>query len=337
MGGPKPATQTQHAKSQGADSPHDGLGRPSHDFLGRDHDDHAGRTRAVLLLCAATMAIEIVCGMLFGSMALLADGLHMATHAGVMLVATGAYRFARRRLDDPSFSFGTGKVSDLAAFASAIVLAFTAMTMAAESIGRLLAPVPIAFDQAIPVAILGLAVNILSIWLLHDRHHHEAHDDDDHGDHDHAAHDGRHHHHDHNFRAAYLHVLSDVAVGILAVIGLVAGRFFGWLWLDPVMGLVGAFVILRWAVALAMAAGNVLLDRVPDADLERAVRDRLEYGGAHVEDFHLWRLGPGHHGLIAAIRAQESLPSSVYREMLSVFPTLSHVTIQVDPPESARA
>ncbi len=332
----------------------------THDFLGRNHDAHAGRTTAVLLLCAATMVLEIVCGVLFGSMALLADGFHMATHAGVMLVAAGAYRFARQRLGDPSFSFGTGKVGDLAAFASAIILALTAVTIAIESIARLLSPTPIAFDQAIPVAFLGLGVNILSIWLLHDGHDHghghEDHDhhdhdhyDDDHDDHDdydhiahdahghHHHHDHAHHHHDHNFRAAYLHVLSDVAVGVLAIIGLLAGRFFGWHWLDPVMGLVGAYVIGRWAIALAAASGNVLLDRVPDAALERAIRARLLQGGGELTDFHFWRLGPGHHGLIAAVRTKEAVPSGVLRESLSIFPTLSHVTIQVEGPEMSRA
>ena len=344
----------------------------THDFLGRHHERHARRTLAVLLLCAGTMVLEIVCGLLFNSMALLADGLHMATHAGVMLVAAGAYRFARARLRDPSYSFGTGKVGDLAAFASAIMLAATAFTIGLESVERLFSPVPIAFGEAIPVAMVGLLVNIISIWLLHDSDHHHDHGHDhhhaaqvahaghghehdhghdhhhDHGDqghahdhdhgHDHEAHghDHAHHHHDHNFRAAYLHVLADVAVGVLAIGGLVAGRYTGWLWLDPVIGLVGAYVVGRWAFSLLRASGNVLLDRVPDAGLAQAVRDRLERGGAAVRDFHLWRLGPGHHGVVAALSARDPLPPSAYRAMLAPFPTLSHIIIEVEPAEDAR-
>jgi cation diffusion facilitator family transporter len=325
----------------------------SHDFLGARHDRNAQRTTAVLLLCAVMMAVELVGGWLFHSMALIADGLHMGTHVGVMLVAAGAYWFARRRCADPSFSFGTGKVGDLAAFASAVALASTAALIAIESVERLINPLPIAFGEAIPIAIAGVVVNLLSVWLLHDDHDHgahghgHAHDDHDHDhDHDHAHdhahhdhdhddhddhhHDHAHHHHDHNLRAAYIHILSDAGLGVFAIIGLVAGRTLGWLWLDPLIGIVGAVVILRWGIALARASGNVLLDRVPDARLAAEIRARIERDGSRVRDFHLWRLGPGHHGVIVALVAAGERTAADYRALLTGMPTLSHVTIQVE-------
>ena len=295
----------------------------AHDFLGPRHDAHARRTTWVLLLCAATMAIELVGGMVFGSMALIADGLHMATHAGVMFIAAASYRFARRRLGDPSFSFGTGKVPDLAAFASAVSLASTAIFIAVESAGRLLAPTPIAFDQAIAVAAVGLTVNLLSIWLLHDDHAH------DHGHH-HHGHDHHHeaHDHDHNMRAAYIHVIADTAVGALAIVGLVLGRQFGWLWLDPLMGLAGAYVIARWAVTLIRATGAVLLDRVPEGGLERAVRAALAPSGGRIVDLHLWRLGPGHHAVVASLAGVTPADAAAARARLHALASISHVTVE---------
>jgi len=293
----------------------------AHDFLGARHDRNARRTVAVLILCAVTMAVELIGGWLFHSMALIADGLHMATHVGVMFVAGGAYWFARRCSGDPSFSFGTGKVGDLAAFASAVALASTAVLIGIESIERLINPLPIAFGEAIPIAFLGLAVNVASIWLLHDDH--------DHAHHEHE-HDHGHAHHDHNLRAAYIHVLSDAGLGIFAILGLAAGRWLGWTWLDPIIGIAGAFVILRWAIALARASGSVLLDRVPDTRLAAEIRSRIERDGAQVRDLHLWRLGPGHHGLILSLAAPEPLAPAAYRAHLAGLPTLSHVTIEVE-------
>jgi cation diffusion facilitator family transporter len=279
------------------------------------------------------MAIELIGGWLFHSMALIADGLHMATHVGVMFVAGGAYWFARRRSDDPSFSFGTGKVGDLAAFASAVALASTAVLIGIESVERLINPLPIAFGEAIPIAFLGLAVNVTSIWLLHDEHDHGGevhhHADHDHAHHDHD-HDHGHAHHDHNLRAAYVHVLSDAGLGIFAILGLAAGRLFGWTWLDPVIGIAGAIVILRWAISLARASGAVLLDRVPDARLAAEIRSRIERNDATVRDLHLWRLGPGHHGLILSLASPEPLAPAAYRARLTGLPTLSHVTIEVE-------
>ncbi|HWK40781.1 MAG TPA: CDF family Co(II)/Ni(II) efflux transporter DmeF [Croceibacterium sp.] len=333
-----------HDDAQIATDPHGGCkwapGRGY--FLGSSHDRNARKTAWVLALCAVTMVVEVVAGLMFGSMALLADGLHMATHAGVMLVAAAAYRIAWRRRADPSFSLGTGKVGDLAAFASALALAATAVGLAIESGRRLFEPVPIAFDEAIPVAFLGLVVNLLSVWLLHDdghdhghghghghsHGHSHAHQDHDDHDHDHEGHDHKHHH-DLNLRAAYAHVVSDAGLGVMAIAGLFAARELGWVWLDPVLGILAAVVIFRWSVGLLRAAGAVLLDKVPDEALARRIRARLERDGARVTDFHLWRVGPGHHALIVSL-AGASQPVSHYRGSLGDISTLAHVTIETD-------
>jgi len=310
----------------------------THDFLGDLHRRNARKTWGVLLLCAVTMVAEIVGGVAFGSMALLADGFHMATHAGAMLVAVIAYRYAERHLRNPRYSFGTGKVGDLAAFGSAIFLASTAAFIMLESVQRLVNPVAIAYGDALPVAVIGFGVNLASLWLLRDEPHHHGHghhDDHDHDDHDHDDHGHHHHHHgghhDLNLRAAYIHVLTDAAVSILAIIGLIAGSRFGWVWLDPVMGLVGAAVILRWSIGLGRAAGAILLDQVPDDRLAATIRARLESKGAEIRDFHLWRLGPGHHGVIASVADAVGHPTAHYHALLADIPSLSHVTIERAP------
>src|SRR5579862_5388076 len=228
--------------------------RHEHVFLGEHHQRNERRSWAVVLLCGTMMAAEIVGGWLWGSMALIADGLHMSTHAGALVIAALAYSYARRHARDERFAFGTGKLGDLAAFASAIVLAMIALLIGYESIGRLFAPVPIAFSQAIPLAAIGLAVNLVSAWLLHEEgapsHAHTHAAGHDHGD-DHDHHDHHHDHHaDHNLRAAYVHVVADAAVSVLAVIGLTAGRVLGWVWMDPVMGIIGMLVILNWSWSL---------------------------------------------------------------------------------------
>ena len=233
--------------------------RHEHVFLGQDHARNERRSWAVVALCGAMMAAEIVGGLLWGSMALIADGLHMSTHAGALVIAAFAYAYARRHARDERFVFGTGKLGDLAAFSSALVLAMIALLIGYESIGRLIHPVPIAFDEAIPLAAVGLLVNLLSALLLHD-----GRDDDAHAAHQnhgggHRHHD-HHHHADHNLRAAYVHVMADAAVSILVLIGLSVGRLLGWLWLDPVMGIIGMLVIANWSWNLIRASGAVLLD-----------------------------------------------------------------------------
>ena len=250
-----------------------------------------------------------------------------------------AYTYARRHARDERFAFGTGKLGDLAAFSSAIILALIALLIGWESVGRLLRPVPISFNQAIPVALLGLCVNVASGWLLRDdhdhaHHSHGHHDDDAHGhdEHDHEASSAWHGHGPHrdlNLRAAYVHVLADAAVSVLAVIGLVAGWQLGWIWMDPVMGIVGACVIANWSWGLVRAAGAVLLDLQSDAALRAKVLERLEQNGDRVVDLHLWRVGPGHAAAVVSIVSARPEPPTGYKARLADLPGLSHVTVEV--------
>jgi cation diffusion facilitator family transporter len=309
--------------------------RHEHVFLGADHDRNERRTRLVIALTAAMMVAEIVAGALFGSMALTADGWHMATHAAALAISVLAYGYARRHAHDPRFAFGTGKLGDLAGFASAIILALIALLIAWESLVRLTAPVPIRFDEAIAVAGLGLAVNLVSAWLLHagGAHGHAAHHDHGHDHHDHD-HDDDHHRHgarDNNLRSAYLHVLADALTSVLAIVALLAGSLFGWSWMDPLMGIVGAAVIARWSWGLMRDAGLVLIDAVPDRGLAQAMRDRLESGGDRVADLHLWRVGPGHNAAVVSLVSDHPAPPDHYKDRLAGLPGLSHVTVEVQP------
>lgn len=308
--------------------------RHAHDFLGRDHARNERKSWLVIALCAAMMVAEIGGGFAFGSMALIADGLHMSTHAGAFLIAALAYAFARRHRSDERFTFGTGKFGDLAAFTSAILLAFVALWVGIESISRILHPATIAFNEAIPIAVLGLAVNCVSAFLLRDEHAHDhahARDDDDHDDHGHHPAGAAHVNADHNLRAAYAHVLADAAVSVLAVAGLVLGRQSGALWLDPAIGLVGALVIASWSVGLMRTAGAVLLDLRADPKLAAAIRARLEQGDDRLADLHLWRLGPGYAAVVASLVACKPQPPAIYKARLEGLSGLSHVTIEVVP------
>jgi cation diffusion facilitator family transporter len=283
--------------------------------------------------------VEIVGGHLFGSMALVADGWHMSTHAGALAIAACAYRLASRHADDPRFSFGTGKFGELAGFASAVILAIVALLIAYESAIRLVSPVTIRFDEAIPIAVVGLMVNLATAWLLYDEDHHDhghRHDrDHDVGDADHHGDDAAghmdHHHggRDHNLRSAYFHVLADALTSVLAIAALLAGRLFGWAFLDPAMGIVGAVVITIWSVGLMRSAAAVLVDVVPDDRLAALVRSRLEIGTDRVADLHLWRLGPGHMGLVTVLVSDRPQPPSVYKARLHDIAGLSHVTVEV--------
>lgn len=314
-----------------------------HVFLGARHDRHERRTLFVVALTAAMMVAEIVGGTIFGSMAVVADGWHMSTHAGALAIAAFAYRFARHHASDPRFCFGTGKVGELAAFTSAVILALIAAAIGYEAISRLSAPVPIDFAEATWLAVLGLMVNLASAWLLsdhdhghdhgHAHHDHHAHSHDHAHDHDHDhehQHHGHHHHgHDSNIRAAYVHVLADAMTSVLAIVGLLAGRYFGWVWMDPLVALIGVAVILSWSVGLLRSAGAVLVDMVPDRRLAGRVRERLEIKGDRVSDLHLWRLGPGHAGLIAAVVSDRPQDPSAYKRRLKGIAGLSHITIEV--------
>jgi cation diffusion facilitator family transporter len=301
-----------------------------HVFLGHSHLRNERRTWLVIALTAVTMVVEIAAGHLFGSMALIADGWHMSTHAAAMLIAALAYFYARKHARNPRFSFGTGKLGDLASFASAIVLALVALMIGWESLLRLYAPVVIDFPQAIAVAVIGLAVNIASAWLLRGEHSHE------HG-HDHA-HGHAHHGGDNNLRAAYMHVLADALTSVLAILALALGVLYGWLWLDPAMGIVGTLLIARWSWGLIRDAGAILLDYVPPSeDLPDDIRAALCRDGDTITDLHVWQLGPGHHGAIVAISSAAPLPPSRYRAKLAHIRQLSHVTIEVEPIVPAEA
>jgi cation diffusion facilitator family transporter len=404
----------------------------SHVFLGQDHERAERRTWAVIILCTLMMIAEIIGGALFGSLALIADGLHMSTHAGALLLAALAYTYARKYADDPNFTFGTGKFGDLAGYSSAIVLAMIALLIAYEAVSRLLDPVPIAFNEAIPIAAVGLLVNIASAWLLAGGHHHgHGHAHDHHHSHDHGHGHGeepRHiefsrgtleievfednvpprfrvradtgamptaadltietvrpdgsrqlfsfeegrgylesrdeipephaflarvrlmrageaevrdlefeehdhgdsaHHRDNNMRAAVIHVMADAAVSVLVIIGLLLARTFGWLWMDPLAGFVGALVIASWSVGLIRDTGAILLDRSPDPGMAEKVRATIESEGDRVTDLHLWRLGPGHLGAIVSVATSGMREPAHYRRRLAKFADLSHVTVEV--------
>ncbi|HEY5128861.1 MAG TPA: CDF family Co(II)/Ni(II) efflux transporter DmeF [Bradyrhizobium sp.] len=408
---------------------------PPHDhlFLGKDHDKAERRTWAVIVLCTVMMIAEIIGGALFGSLALIADGLHMSTHAGALLLAALAYTWARKYANDRSFTFGTGKFGDLAGYSSAIVLAMIALLIGYEAVSRLLNPVPISFNEAIPIAVLGLAVNVASAWLLSGGHHHgHGHDHahgHDHGEephrielgqrlleievfedgvpprfrvsaegvlpgaadvtiettrpdgsrqlfsfedrggylesrdqipephaflarvqllqagkrhdrelgfeeHDHGAGHGAHHR-DNNMRAAVIHVLADAAISVLVIVGLLLARAFGWLWMDPLAGFVGALVIANWSVGLLRDTGGILLDRTPDQRMAERVRNTIESEGDRVTDLHLWRLGPGHLGAIVSVATSGMHEAAHYRQRLAKFADLSHVTVEVQHFHSA--
>jgi cation diffusion facilitator family transporter len=394
----------------------------SHVFLGAGHQSAERRSWAVIWLCGAMMALEIVGGLLFGSIALVADGLHMSTHAGALLLAALAYRYARTHATDPRFTFGTGKLGDLAGFTSAIVLAMIALLIGYEAVQRLFAPVPIQFGQAIPIASLGLLVNIGSLWLLRGGHHHHHHHAHGHGHaheeethrietpagrlvlsvfedgvpprfrvhaetgavppavelvieterpdgarqrfamadrggylestddipepHEFAAHlrlDAagpdhtvafvEHAHgaaaRDNNMRAAVIHVMADATVSVLVIVGLLLARAFGWLWMDPLAGIIGAFVIASWAYGLVRDTGAILLDMTPDRAMAEHMRRTIEADGATLADLHLWRLGPGHLGAIVSVVTATPREPDHYRRLLAGFSTLSHVTVEV--------
>ncbi|WP_287952621.1 CDF family Co(II)/Ni(II) efflux transporter DmeF [Diaphorobacter sp.] len=301
-----------------------------HVFLGAEHQRNERRVWLVIALTASMMVAEILAGKLYGSMALVADGWHMSTHAGAMLITALAYGYARRHADNPRFSFGTGKMGDLAGFASAVVLAIVALLIAWESFLRLTNPVPIRFEQAIAVAVIGLVVNLVSARLLHggQGHHHHGHDRGH--DHHHADHDHGRHGHDNNLRAAYLHVLADALTSVLAIAALLVGRSYGWLWADPAMGVVGALVIARWSWGLIRDAGGVLLDAPAEGpQVRQEIEDILSATGDTLKDLHVWQIGPGHFAAIVSVASATPQPAQHYKALLLPVHELSHVTVEV--------
>lgn len=294
-----------------------------HDF-NIDTSQGEKRTRLVVLLTACMMVIEITAGYLFGSMALLADGWHMGTRVAALAISLFAYRYARQHADNPAYSFGTGKVSALGGFSSAVALALVAVLMGLESLHRLLFPQTIQFNQAILVAVIGLLVNLLSAWLLHGgaahSHHHHHHD---------AARDD--HHHDHNLRAAYLHVIADALTSVLAIIALFTGKYFDWLWMDACMGLVGAALITRWGYGLLKETSRVLLDSAPDANTLAQIGQAIESDADNrITDLHVWRLGPRSYGVIISLVTHQPRDPEHYKALLKDFGELRHITIEVN-------
>ena len=292
-------------------------------------DGHGERnTRRVIMLTLSMMIIEVAAGYVFGSMALLADGWHMGTHAVALGITAFAYYYARKHSDNPNYSFGTGKVGVLGGFASAVVLAVIALLIGVESIRRLVSPQPIRFNEAILVAFVGLVVNVISALLLQEKHHHY---------HEHAAH---HHDHppkvrDHNLRAAYFHVLADALTSLLAIIALFTGKAFGWIWMDPIMGIVGAIIISRWSYSLLVDSGKVLLDRDVNPEAIAEIKSLIESESDNrVSDLHVWRVGTHHLAAIISVVTHFPRPPEYYKKLLSDFDDIAHVTVEVNACEA---
>ena len=266
------------------------------------------------------MVVEIITGLVFHSMALLADGWHMSTHVTAFLIAALAYHFSRRHSADPRFSFGTGKMGVLGGFASAVVLSVVAFLMAGESVRRLFVPLSIHFDQAIGIACAGLVVNLVCALLLKEHH-----------DHPHGQDHGHHHHRDLNRRAAYFHVLADTFTTFTAICALLAGKFFGWSWLDPVVGVVGSAVVFSWAYTLLRDTSGILLDRTPESsDLLDEIRRAIESDGdSLITDLHVWQVGAGVFAAIVSIVAHQPRSADAYRQLLKEHEELVHVTIEI--------
>lgn len=294
-----------------------------HIYLSAGHDQNARRTMWVVWLTAATMVVEIAFGWITGSMALLADGFHMATHAGALAVAAAAYGYARRHARNPRFTFGTGKVGDLSGFASALLLGVTALFILVESVLRFFEPVSVKFGEATLVAVIGLAINLISALLLgHDHshdHHGHTHDDHDHG------HDHKKGHADNNLRAAYVHVLTDALTSVLAIAALLAGRYMGWWWLDPAVGILGAVVIARWAWGLMKDTSAILLDTAEPVLMKR-IKTLVEAEGAIIHDLHVWRIGPHAHAAIISLAPGGDV--AAVRQRVRALPRMEHVTVE---------
>jgi cation diffusion facilitator family transporter len=282
------------------------------------------RTIIVIAITATMMVVEVSTGIIFGSMALLADGVHMASHAAALTINAFAYIYARRHAHDAKYSFGTGKVNALGGFTGAVLLAIFALMMAGESADRIIHPVEIAFNQAIFVAMLGLIVNGASVFILShhpDRHH-------EHNGHQDHAHE-HHHLSDHNLRAAYLHVLADALTSLLAIFALLAAKYIGLIWMDPVMGIVGAILVSRWSLGLLRTTSAVLLDKQGPAHIETAIKQSIEDDDNQIADLHVWSIGPNIYGVIISVVARDPQSPEHYKELIPSNLGLAHVTVEV--------
>lgn len=297
----------------------------SHDF-GVDSAQNKSKVQIVFWLTTIIMVLEIAAGTWSGSMALLADGWHMGTHSAAFLIAIFAYSYAKKNANNKSFSFGTGKVNYLGGFASAIALAIVALLMILESVQRIIEPNNIYFNEAIIVAVVGLIVNIVSAFILKDDHHHHDHHDH-HGDSDHH-HD---HDHDHNMKAAYLHVLADALTSVLAIVALLTGKYMGIIWIDPVMGIVGAIVILHWSYGLIKESSTVLLDKSVDVSTFEKISQTLDKRNTIINDIHVWKIASTHQAAILSVSSPSPLSTEEYKKILSEFlPQLSHVSVEIN-------
>lgn len=296
------------------------LGAHQHNYFA-DKSAQTRKVYAVLALTLATMFAEISVGILSGSMALLADGWHMGTHAAAFSITLFTYWYANKHKNNESFSFGTGKVTALGGFASAVGLAIVALLMVVESVERLLNPHQIYFNEAIGVAIIGLLVNVASVFILHDNHDH--------------SHDHNHGHHDHNIKAAYYHVLADALTSLLAIAALLAGKYFNWIWMDALMGIVGAVIIVKWAWGLIIQTSETLLDKSVELTLNEQIKQNLESEfNVTVSDFHIWRLADKHNALIAAVVVDKQniklTPEQIKTYLYKHIDKLSHATIEIN-------
>ncbi|WP_028865429.1 CDF family Co(II)/Ni(II) efflux transporter DmeF [Psychromonas aquimarina] len=291
----------------------------SHNFTNHNHRGER-RTYYVLFLTLITMLIEIAAGTIYGSMALLADGWHMGTHAFAFLITIFAYHYARKHAHNDSFTFGTGKASVLGGYTSAILLGLVALIMLGESVQRLMSPQVIHFNEAIMVAVIGLLVNVVCAFLLKDDHHHG---------HDHEQ--SHSHHHDHNLKAAYLHVLADALTSLLAIAALFAGKYWGWNWVDALMGIVGSVIITRWAIGLMQQTSPILLDAGIASDYQEQIVTTLEkHNDNKVSDIHIWKVSADHYAAVISLVTHLPEPVDHYKQLLHKFDKIAHLTIEVN-------
>jgi len=300
----------------------------SHIFLSDFEHNNERKVWLVIALTLATMIVEIIAGKVYGSMSLLADGWHMFTHAGAMLITALAYSYARRNALNPRFTFGTGKLNDLAGFSSALILALIALMIGFESFMRLFDAKEISFDQSILVAIIGLSINLFCAYLLrenHDHNHHHHHDN--HHNHVHEHQDNEHQ--DNNLRAAYLHVITDALTSVLAIVALILGRSFGLVWLDPVIGIIGALIIANWSLQLMRDTSFVLLDASSESiKISNDIAQIITAHKADINDLHVWKVGNNHFAAIISL-ANTKQSMQFYKELLQDIKNLTHVTIEI--------
>lgn len=288
-------------------------------------------TLIVVIITLITMAVEIIAGILSGSMALLSDGIHMGTHAVALFITLAAYIFARKQSRNPSFSFGTGKVGILGGYTNAILLLIAAAAMAFESVERLIHPVDIKFNEAIIVAVIGLAVNIVSAIILghgnesgHTHGHSHSHGHDHHHGHDHGRHE------DHNLKAAYLHVITDALTSVLAIAALLIAKYFGFTWADPLVGVLGAFVVARWAIGLLKQTSSLLLDKADTSEEIRQLKDLIESDSTSVNDLHLWQISENERSLILSIETSLNHDPLFYHNLVRQVGNYEHITVEIN-------